>query len=830
MAQKQQPQAAKPGETYWPEDKKRALAEAGREALTTDSKNIGKHITTEEIHELLNQNPSYILMCERLEDRGFVIDRGQFARTLLAAVPHLASSSAPSVAARPPTIGPPPPLAAPQPTQGPLLSPSITYYAPQQPPGMGQTSHVAHAAESASGIQDYRFVNYKSRGPEERRQRMNTVAQSSPRDVNATENLRNSMSKVDTHMVYNVGTKDNRTPPHSIPLTDGKLGVPGTFASNGGSGLQWAERHNFTGASSGEVEVERARNNKMSTYLPTKEDSARKRSFGEIVDLTQLSEEDRPPQRLRLNYDIHVPPAPVPRNGHNSLVTNTGNIAQQQNPNNTATPVSAMGGQSDLKRVQTKPSIRQYLWSQEDIIQPMNKRQNALRRSSYDPKTIARDILVAVGKHPTMAPLNAHLDILRDKFKAVNYDSDLSTFRWDLVDPGDPAVKRGDGNAGDEGSHTPSGQALPSRHRPPIAVIVGAGTGRGSATVPGNMATIPTNDETPRRRRGRLTKGDLASSTVRPESGTPRESVQRREPSSQQKSGQGDPQGIPSQNPQLSREQRKGRLSHGTPPTSTNNQDFSRFMYTDHASTRTPNGVIAVQLPTSDGGSDRTPAGLTPHSGSVLSTPGTDDVPKVRKGRPPGAKNKNPRPDKGILKGKAPQQDPSRNDPSVPTPPSLKMNMTTPIKPSGLRYAMSPTDGIAVVIPSRSPSVVATPPTDSVFWGRLRKMPTSSGRSPSQPSYKIYRCRWEHCPAELHNLQTLEKHVRKHRDKSEAGPFSCKWANCYGSNTSVTNGSQDNMHRERLMFESDTAWQQHVGERHVNEVALELGDGPVTHP
>lgn len=71
----------------------------------------------------------------------------------------------------------------------------------------------------------------------------------------------------------------------------------------------------------------------------------------------------------------------------------------------------------------------------EDVVRPMHKRRDALRRSKYNPKTIARDVLIAIGDHPHMDPLNAHLDVLRRRFKAVDLESDMSTFRWDLVDP-----------------------------------------------------------------------------------------------------------------------------------------------------------------------------------------------------------------------------------------------------------------------------------------------------------------------------------------------------------------------------------------------------------
>ena len=77
-------------------------------------------------------------------------------------------------------------------------------------------------------------------------------------------------------------------------------------------------------------------------------------------------------------------------------------------------------------------------WKNQGLAMPINNR-NALKRSRYDIRTIARDILLAAGQHPELAPLNAHLEVLKAAFpKQINDFTDLSTIRWDLIDPGDP--------------------------------------------------------------------------------------------------------------------------------------------------------------------------------------------------------------------------------------------------------------------------------------------------------------------------------------------------------------------------------------------------------
>lgn len=80
------------------------------------------------------------------------------------------------------------------------------------------------------------------------------------------------------------------------------------------------------------------------------------------------------------------------------------------------------------------PTDRNYLKGRPDIVKPL-KMEDTTEKTEYNPATIARDILIATGRHPTEAPLNRHLFRLRDTFLFLDYTSDLDSFRWDLVDP-----------------------------------------------------------------------------------------------------------------------------------------------------------------------------------------------------------------------------------------------------------------------------------------------------------------------------------------------------------------------------------------------------------
>ena len=175
--------------------------------------------------------------------------------------------------------------------------------------------------------------------------------------------------------------------------------------------------------------------------LKSKEEMARKRNFNDIVDLTQelSGEEDFSGKSLNKRYKEDVF-ALSNRGPDDSLL---GNIP----PNTSLAPVVPAdftsgtggpftGGPTEISKftLTTSEPLSQKQALYMKIIKPLDKK-DALRRSEYNAKTIARDVLIAAGRHPNMRPLNSHLDSLRKNFYAVEYTSDLSSFDWDLVDP-----------------------------------------------------------------------------------------------------------------------------------------------------------------------------------------------------------------------------------------------------------------------------------------------------------------------------------------------------------------------------------------------------------
>ena len=568
----------------------------------------------------------------------------------------------------------------------------------------------------------------------------------------------------------------------------------------------------------------------------SKEDKARKRTFGDIVDLTQAMSDDDDFERHRSkprtdtspdNQPLYLPKMAINETG--TFDSSGGHVRRQDDP-------------------RCSPTSRDHVLK-ERIVEPMNKRRDARRCSSYDPKTIARDILICSGKHPTMAPLNYHLEILRDRFDYVNNDSDLSTFRWDIVDPVEKSSEKQNEQAN-------------------LANIMNQNTDDEAGN--DRAANVPSSEsarnETSLKRRGRPKKHPSLELPIscRSKNGGPEIGVFNLPPKAQDTARAtmkhqenisliGQQMQSPQADVDLSNHENRSALINSfaftpaatskVPHTVGSSNPLSSPLPTPTRSSfarclrcRTQHGVCDGQQPCSrcrkagigekgciivEGETGNLPPlsksvlpnkpmssalldSLSPSS-PALSTPPSQkrEVVHGRKGRPPGAKNKQPRADKGVPKGS------KSTSPLIAKPmrPPLPVE-STPRRSSGLRNAISPTDGIAVVVHSRSPSVAGSGPQFS------SKVDVKIEDTVS--TYKSYKCGWEQCPAELHNLETLRKHVRKHC-KSLDKPFPCKWVQC--GNTAYRAGV-----RKWLKYNDEAAWDRHVETKHIRAVAKAQGD------
>lgn len=610
----------------------------------------------------------------------------------------------------------------------------------------------------------------------------------------------------------------------------------------------------------------------------TKEQMARKRDFNEIVDLTQESEEELTYQRKRVrlfldllksqNVDTTVPaqgrvaetipvqPHPSPSN----IATKPGSVETLPDAD---THISAAKPQVDLpclKAVDTGLNAEREALRSADVVQELNKK-HALKKIKYNPKTIARDILITLGLHPTEKPLNWHLNGLRRNFAKVTASSDLSTFRWDIVDPGGPDLRptAEDEDADDEAEGLPSWTSapLPGQLQSGVAVISPKGgydpardtIGRAPSrdTTPGNVSIAIPGDQSiapPRNTRGRPRGRPRGSKAKpRPQGGTPDGLVSQAKPSRGSRGAR--PPGAHLQ-PSVTHQSRQiygaaatssmAHSSHGSetnatfrplfgaaPPTKSEKSVGGPTDNIEAVLTAKPPvlpTVLAVRVPS------MTPSPLQPEEAS-----------QKRRGRPPGSINK------PSISGSGRRRSPETESGPRPRgrPPGSKTGTPTRGRPSMRKQAVSyrttvPPDGVGVILPSRSPS------TSSQALSHVEEnIPTKDGKKgrgrPSHratsPSYQVFNCRWRGCEAKLHNLETLRKHVFKlHGKKVNSGTddedeteakVPCLWSGCEQDGIfSSTNGPR--------RFASEDDWKHHVEKKHLEATAWELGDGPSAHP
>ena len=749
------------GRTIWPKVHKWKLATAATAALTSAPANTGKQLSADEIHQILNKNPSYTELCETLEARGFMIERGPFARTLLAAVPDFGSVRG----------------------QEQLQTPRSSSITPI-------------SSDSARKPPMFDML----------------IPPPLTKPLNASDTLKHPSAQVQSPV------PSMATNYQSIRWADQNYVTPTVDCS------QTQQSNNLQSLLQPLIPTTPARANASPRPL-TKEELARKRSFSDIVDLTQglsddgdvqpskfpriqsrTSSRSTPHDESTASRHSKTPLSAMPLNEklaevevHNfesgpSSVSKAKNIDLSQY---NYTPSTATGvGPLTVLGPLPAPSKRDHRFA--NVVRPMN-RNDALRRSSYNPKTICRDILVSSGKHPSMAPLNYHLDILRRNFDDVDSNSDLSTFRWDLVDPG--------------------GDPEPSVSKPKSAAIEDIDLNDA------DDENVELADATqPRSRRGRrsinVTTTVNGEELVVSEVGVDVDVVQRVKGGMSRKG----------------RKSRQDRISgtHSTPidvntyhSLSENkggeDRDLSRHNAGAGASTNYAHiGSDEAGQAASTGGAFSPSRGRPPAQRmfstpvahrTVTPTPFNAGSEPKRRGRPPGSKDKSLRKNAAILKS---------GDMSIRTHPRSSVMNTTPARPSALRHTMTPTDGIAVVI--ESPSKAKDEKKRNVDLGRPRKRRKASpkSRQPSSPNHQVYKCQWKACPAKLHNLETLRKHIRLHRDGYPVGPFPCLWAGC--------GNAQEDGSRQSLEFETEIGWDRHMEGRHVDRYAWELGDGPSTHP
>ncbi|KAL4732591.1 hypothetical protein ACLX1H_001609 [Fusarium chlamydosporum] len=144
---------------------------------------------------------------------------------------------------------------------------------------------------------------------------------------------------------------------------------------------------------------------------------------------------------------------------------------------------------------------------------------------------------------------------------------------------------------------------------------------------------------------------------------------------------------------------------------------------------------------------------------------------------------------------------------------------TTPVRGRGRpKGSLNKTKNLSTAAAGRQARQVKPRPHPDGFVG----FPKRRGRPPKLPSpppselyYRTdvpffpFLCEWEDCKAELHNLETLRRHVYKvHGDSIE-----CLWGKC---------GRLE----EPPEFEDDEGFEKHAEEAHLVPLSWHVGDGP----
>lgn len=652
------------GTTSWPSDKKEQISKAASDWLNAIPENHDKQISPQEVCDLLNENPKYVDLCGWLEGQGMKLERGSFARALLAAVPDI---NKPNQTQAPLSV----------PVKGNTLAPPSTnaFKNPSQPgPHNNHPNYPNVPADRPTTVAEHLRGSQSPYPPPEH------TSFRSPYFVPATT----SAPAPAQQAIF--------TPPPQIPV------APMPYA-----------RHDRQNSGSRQGSLQREDSQKPAS----KADAARKRDFSEIVDLTQLSDDEEPPAKKQpgINNDIAPTWAAPPDSGFYTRPPESGSLYS----------LPTMVHIDD----RTKNM---------DVVQPLN-RKFALRRSTYEVKTIARDVLLATGKHPEMRPLNGHLEILKESFKKVDNTSDLSTLRWDLIDPGNPPpeafksdiIEIEDEDADDEEEDVPREQYHPQPTQP--------------TTKP-----APVNSASPASLRA------IASPSAPPITSASTPTLKRRGPPPKfGVSGATDARDARATPPTI-RDRERGRPSSSTigtpqsqPPMATNSKSigYSAFRETQY-------------------GPDGTP------------------LPK-KKGRPVGWRKS--------VHSKEAQARAS----------GATLQPTSGPRPSVLRTSQA-SNGV-VLINSRSPSV-ASP----------RKAPVS---------YSVYKCQWENCAAELHNMETLRKHVFKfHYTQNINRKWPCYWGACQENERFI-----DPRTGRPNGFSVSEDLKDHIEFAHLGPKSWELGDG-----
>jgi hypothetical protein len=391
-------------DSKWPPEKKEVVANEATAWLNAIPENRNNPIAQGKFLQILNQNPSYIELCEQLESMGLVVERALLARFLLRFLSNLKQSAKPSGGNQTVRSLQPPPLQLNREVQ----------------PNVGKRL-VDH--QTSPGV--HRSPSYDI--PPTRKTQM------SPPERQIKEFINGSWQVTPQPSLHYPPWPNSRSPrPYPAAsrseslrdIDDGPVNHEVPFQPN-----DQPEVLQLSAAPKPPAKEPRSETPALSGPV-SKASAARKRDISDIIDITSISDDDElPPQKKITSGEPNMHDAaqhfqrfPVPQQ-----------LASQPPP---------------MAMMQPRASALEERLRNVNLVDTIDK-SKALRRSSYNSATIARDVLLATGKHPAMPGLNSHLDILRTTMAKIGQAGhridgfpppDLSTIRWDIIDPGNPVL------------------------------------------------------------------------------------------------------------------------------------------------------------------------------------------------------------------------------------------------------------------------------------------------------------------------------------------------------------------------------------------------------
>ncbi|KAI9778231.1 MAG: hypothetical protein M1816_004169 [Peltula sp. TS41687] len=565
--------------TYWPEAQKAAISTAVVEILRAIPENVGKSMNTHIINGILDTSPSYPELCQILENKGLLFDRGHVARTIMkigkdaiapTSLPILHEPSSVPPAAHPSQDGSAKVSALQMPSVSRAADTNLTDPAEKErkkargptgrsrgrprkdgTPAQPRANVGEGAQDNASNINripkslhdtllkapvkrsyEQTFPSQTAqhddfRSPEvdsvesqnvsaakrQKREQIITGTPSAAQDSSAKrQNSSSGSAKVSgvkrtllepqlentTRTSHLLGNKVDHISSEFISDTPTQVKKTSAIGNSANStavsvtsnSMPESAESNSTVTASG-TRAAPSNGVVMATGIPTatplqhptqinpagksqetppvrtksKAEAARKRSWSEIVDLTQsISDDDFYTPRLAKNPRIV---------GQTVASKVVGPSLQGSGPSQAKKSAAQSSGNGISNAFSVTQATRHSL-SGRDLVRSFSRGQ-ALRRSTYDTRTIARDVLIASGRHPRMRGLNEHLDRLKQNFSTVTNSSDLSTFRWDIVDPAPPTSGVGKGQEVNQ-------QSAKETPVPQVVDVSGAGLSTGKKT------------------------------------------------------------------------------------------------------------------------------------------------------------------------------------------------------------------------------------------------------------------------------------------------------------------------------------------------------------